>query len=180
MDRNAEVVMEPTRRISIVAALLCSGLALAADPAPAAAPATGAAPAPSSAAEAPYVGEPMDLTAEQRQERAFRAVQKGLDTVRSDKAEDADVIVCKKEKPTGSNVSVVNCTTNRNWIKIRAASMASGIAGGGQTAGGTGAYGSGGGGSARKEDKVITLTMNDYYKLEKRFGKAPKETPTKP
>jgi hypothetical protein len=171
----AEVVMDSTRRIGIFVAILCSGPALAADPA-----APAAAPAPSTVAEAPYVGEPMELTAEQRQELAFRAVQKGLDTPRSDKAEDAEVIVCKKEKPTGSNTSVVNCATNRYWMKIRSSSMAAGIGGGAQTAGGTGAYGGGGGGSAKKEDKVITLSMSDYYKMEKRFGKAPKEAPTKP
>ena len=172
--------MDCTRRSSIITAILCSGLALAADPA--SAPATAAAaPAPATAA----VLDPIDvqdkaLTPEQRQERAFRAVQKGMDTPRSDKAEDAEVIVCKKEKPTGSNVSVVNCATNRYWMKIRSASMASGIGGGGQTAGGTGAYGSGGGGSAKKEDKVITIPLSEYYKLEKRFGKAPKEGSSKP
>lgn len=166
--------MDITRNTSIVAALLFTAIAAAADPAPAATPATAA------AAEPPYVGEPMALTAEQRQEAAFRVVQHAMDRQRSDKVEDEELIVCMKEKPTGSNVSVINCTTNRFWKKIRSASMSAGIAAGGMTPGGTGAYGSGGGGSARKEDKVMTLSMNDYYKMEKRFGKAPKTEAGKP
>ena len=162
--------MDITRSISIVAALVFTAMAAAAEPAP----------APVAAAETPYVGEPMELTAEQRQEAAFRAVQVAMDRQRSDKVEDEELIVCMKEKPTGSNVSVINCTTNRFWKKIRSASMSAGIAAGGMTPGGTGAYNAGGGGSARKDDKVMTLSMNDYYKMEKRFGKAPKTEAGKP
>ena len=168
--------MDATRSTFFFVALLGSTIAAAAEPA--AAPTTAAAPA--TTAEAPYVGEPMELTVEQRQEKAFRTIQSGLDKQRSDRVEDQDVIVCKKEKPTGSNVAVINCATNRFWQAIRASSMAAGIAGGGRTAGGTGAYGSGGGGSAKKDDKVITLSLSDYYKLEKRFGKVPKTDAGKP
>ena len=157
--------MDIARSTSIFAAILFTTVVAAADPAP---------------AEAPYVGEPMELTAEQRQELAFRAVQQGMDRQRSDKVEDEDLIVCMKQKPVGSNVSVINCTTNRFWKKIRASSMAAGMASGGMTPGGTGAYNSGGGGSARKDDKVITLSMNDYYKMEKKFGKVPKADAGKP
>ena len=166
--------MNITRRSSIVAVIAFSAIASAADPAPT--PTT----APAPATETPYVGEPMELTAEQRQEAAFRAVQVGMDRLRSDKVEDEELIVCKKEKPTGSNVSVINCTTNRFWKRIRASSMAAGLAAGGLTAGGTGAYGGGGGGSARKDDKVITLALSDYYKLEKKYGKVPKADASKP
>ena len=168
--------MDATRRSSIVAASLIAGLVCAAEPTPTAAPAPAAAPA----SEAPYVGEPMELTVEQRQERAFRTVQEGLTRERSDKAEDQELIVCKKEKPTGSNIKVINCATNRFWQKIRSSSMAGGFAAGGLTASGTGAYGGGGGGSAKKDDKVITISVADYYKMEQRYGKAPKAGADKP
>lgn len=170
--------MNATHSTLVVAAFFASAIVAAAEPAAPAVPATT--PAPATTAEAPYVGEPMELTVEQRQEKAFRTIQSGLDKQRSDRIEDEDVIVCKKEKPTGSNVAVINCATNRFWKAIRASSMSAGIAGGGRTAGGSGAYGGGGGGSAKKDDKVITLSLSDYYKLEKRFGKVPKTDAGKP
>jgi hypothetical protein len=175
--------MDATRRISIVIALLFSALALAAEPQPAAAPASATAPAAAPATAAvldPVDVEEKQLTPEQRQERAFRTVQEGMARERSDKVEDENLIVCKKEKPTGSNMKVINCATNAFWKKIRSSSMAAGIAGGGMTAGGTGAYGSGGGGSAKKDDKVITISVSAYYEMEKKFGKAPKKDDSKP
>lgn len=149
-------------------ALFSCGLAFAAEPAP----------APATATEAPAALDPVEVTAEEkmkRQEAAFRTVQEGMERQRSDKIEDEDLIVCKKEKPTGSNVSVINCATNRFWKRIRSSSMASGMAAAGMTPGGTGAYGAGGGGSAKKDDKVITISLTSYYEMEKRFGKKPKE-----
>jgi hypothetical protein len=170
--------MDITRCIPIAAALALAAIASAAEPA--VTPATAPAPAAAPATMAPYEGEPMELNAEQRQEAAFRAVQLGMERKRSDKVEDENLIVCVKEKPVGSNVTVVRCTTNYMWRKIRSASLSSGLGGGSMTAGGTGSYGAGGGGSARKDDKVITMSMGDYYKLEKKYGKVPKADDRKP
>lgn len=120
-------------------------------------------------AEPPAQLDPVEVTAEKRMENAFREVQIGLDRVRSSKIEDEEKIVCLKQKPTGSNIPVINCATNRYWDKIRASSLSSGLGAVG------GAVAGGGGGSARKEDKVFTMSMNDYNALQKRFGKLPKE-----
>jgi hypothetical protein len=117
---------------------------------------------PEPQAEAPYVGEPVTLSAEQRAERSFRTIQIALERTRSNRIEDEDLIVCVKQMPTGSHRPVVNCATNRFWRKIRENSLA-------------GFTGSGGGGSARKEDKVFTISSDDFSKLEKRYGKLPDE-----
>ena len=127
-------------------------------------PATPSAPAaaPGTAAEAPYVGEPLELTAEQRAERSLRTIQIAMERTRSNSVKDEELIVCVKQMPTGSHRPVINCATNRFWRKIRENSLA-------------GFTGSGGGGSAKKDDKVFTMSVEDYAKLEKRFGKLPQE-----
>lgn len=119
--------------------------------------------------EAPAQLDPVEITAEKRMENAFREVQIGLERIRSSKPEDEDKIVCLKQKPTGSNIPVINCATNRFWEKIRASSLTSGLGAVG------GAIAGGGGGSARKDDKVFTMSLNDYNALQKRFGRLPKE-----
>ena len=117
--------------------------------------------------------DPVEVTAEQRTENAFRTVQLGMGRGRSEKAEDADKIVCLKQKPTGSNIPVINCATNRFWEKIRASSMTNvGLV--------TAPIAGSGGGSAKKEDKVFTMSLTDFNKLEKRFGALPQELKDKP
>ena len=125
---------------------------------------TDQAPAPVAAptTETPYVGDPLVLTAEQRAERSLRTIQIARERTRSNSVEDDELIVCLKQTPTGSHRPVINCATNRFWRKIREASLA-------------GFTGAGGGGSARKEDKVFTMSVDDYAQLEKRFGKLPKD-----
>jgi hypothetical protein len=151
------------RQLLPVLALLCLGagaapdLSIPSDQVPST-PAPGAA----LAAEPPYVGDPMVLTAEQRAERSLRTIQIALERTRSNSVKDEDDIVCLKQMPTGSHRPVINCATNGFWRKIRENSLAN-------------FTGSGGGGSAKKEDKVFTMSMDDYAKLEKRFGKLPPE-----
>ena len=64
---------------------------------------------------------------------------------------------------------MINCATNRYWERIRSNSLTNGIG----TVSGTMA--GGGGGSGSKEDKVFTMSLNDYNKLKKQFGALPKE-----
>jgi hypothetical protein len=120
-------------------------------------------------AEPPAELDPVEVTAEKRMENAFREVQIGMERVRSDKPEDAEKIVCLKQKPTGSNIAVINCATNRYWQKIRARSLSQGLGAVG------GAIAGGGSGSTNKEDKVFTMSLSDYSALQKRFGKLPKD-----
>ena len=117
---------------------------------------------PEPQAEAPYVGDPITLTAEQRAERSLRTIQIALERTRSNSVKDEDLIVCVKQMPTGSHRPVINCATNGFWRKIRENSLAN-------------FTGSGGGGSAKKGDKVFTMSVEDYARLEKRFGKLPPE-----
>jgi hypothetical protein len=119
--------------------------------------------------EPPAQLDPVEITAEKKMESAFREVQLGLDRVRSNKPEDEEKIVCLKQKPTGSNIPLINCATNRYWEKIRASSLSSGLGAVG------GAIAGGGGGSAKKEDKVFSMTLNDFNQLKKRFGSLPKD-----
>lgn len=120
-------------------------------------------------AEPPAQLDPVEVTAEKRMENAFREVQIGLERVRSSKPEDEEKIVCLKQKPTGSNIPVINCATNRYWDKIRSSSLSAGLGSVG------GAIAGGGGGSARKDDKVFTMSLNDFNALKKRFGALPKD-----
>lgn len=131
-----------------------------------AAPAQSAEPA--APAEQPYQGEPVTVT-EQRSplENAFREVQIGLDRTRSSRLEDAEKIVCLKQKPTGSNISVINCATNRFWEQIRENSL-------GGIGGFTGAAGASGA-NTKKGDRVFTMSLAQYRALEKQFGPLPKE-----
>lgn len=117
--------------------------------------------------EPPAQLDTVEVTAEKRMENAFREVQLGLERIRSDKPEDEDKIVCLKQKPTGSNIPLINCATNRYWSKIRSSSLSTGLGAVG------GAIAGGGGGSARKEDKVFSMSLNDYNQLQKRFGRLP-------
>ena len=146
-------------------------------------------------AEAPFVGDPVEVNAEKRTELAFRTVQIALDRSRSDRIEDADLVVCLKQTPTGSHVPVINCATNRFWMRIRAASLANGLAGyesrggpGGtdtmkmatasfvQSSGLDGVGVPRGGGSIKPEDeKVVTIRLSDYNKLKARYGELPVE-----
>lgn len=139
-------------RIAILAPLLVLGLA-------------------ANAADDPGVTQldPVEVTAEQRTESAFREVQVALERIRSDRDEDAEKIVCVKQKPTGSNIPVISCATNRYWNRIREASLQSGLGSIG------GAVGGGGPGAIRTQDKVFNMSMSDYKKLQKRFGKMPDE-----
>lgn len=148
---------------------LATPAALAAEAA-APAPATTPAAAPASA---PTALDPVEVTVEKRQENAFREVQRGMKRVRSAKAEDADKIVCLKQKPTGSNIPVINCATNRFWEKIRASSLANGL-------GSVGGAVAGGGGSSRKDDRVFTMSIKDYNAMEQRFGKLAEDAAKSP
>lgn len=152
-----------------------------------------AAPAPTPSAEAPAALDPVDVNAEKRLELAFRTMQLGLERGRSDRIEDADRVACIKQTPVGTHVPVINCATNRQWSRIRAASLANGLAGFENTSGvagsdsmkmATGSFVQSSGmdgvgvpsasGPVKREDaKVVTISMNDYNKLKKRFGELP-------
>lgn len=123
---------------------------------------TSPTPAAVPAEEAPYAGDPMVLSAEQRAERNLRTIQIALERTRSNSVKDEDLIVCLKQTPTGTHRPVINCATNGFWRKIRENSLA-------------GFTGQGGGGSAKKGDKVFTISLEDFAKLERRFGKLPED-----
>lgn len=148
----------------------------------------GAAPA-----EPPFELDSVEVSAEKRTELAFRTVQIALERNHSDRVEDADLVVCLRQTPTGSHVPVIDCATNRFWLRIRAASLANGLAGY-ESRGGPGgtdtmkmATGSflqsggmdgvgvphGGGMIKREDERVVTLTLSEYNKLKKRFGELP-------
>ena len=188
--------MDKTQRFALIASFAC-GIAAPVGAQPAAAPAT--------AAEPPAQLEQVDVTGEKRVELAFRAVQLGLRRGRSDRMEDADLIVCMKQTPVGSHLPVINCATNRKWSEIRARSLQNGLSGlqsaGGPAGGGdimaraTGNMGgnmvnttgiesagpSGDNGAAKRDDdKVLIMSLTDYNKLQKRFGELPKELQAAP
>ena len=146
------------------------------------------------AAEAPVTLDPVEVNAEKRAELAFRTVQLGMLRSRSDSVEAADDVVCLKQTPVGSHVAVINCATNRFWNRVRAASLANGLAGyqqGGGPAGSdvmaqaTGSFvqsaydGIGvpraSGPIKREDERIVTLSVNDYNKLKKRYGELPPE-----
>lgn len=118
--------------------------------------------------DAPYEGAPVTVEDDVTPvERAFREVQLGMERIRSSKPEDAEQIVCLKQKPTGSNISQINCATNRYWEHIRANSL--GANGGfvGSAAGNSAA--------AMKDERVFSMTLAQYRSLEKKFGKLPQD-----
>jgi hypothetical protein len=174
--------MTTFRPLLIPLFLLSSTLALA-EPAAASA----------ATAEAPAALDPVEVNAAKRAELAFRTVQIALERGRSDRVEDADQVVCLKQTPVGSHVAVINCATNRFWLRVRAASLANGLAGFERSAGpadgmkmatasmvsGSGMDGIGvpkGSGPIKREDeRVITLSLNEYNKLKKRYGELPPE-----
>ena len=125
-------------------------------------PTDQASPTSAPAAEQPAQLDPVTLTAEQKAERNLRTIQIAMERTRSNSVKDEDLIVCLKQTPTGTHRPVINCATNGFWRKIRENSL------GGFT-------GIGGGGSAKKEDKVFTISTEDFAKLERRFGKLPPE-----
>lgn len=146
-------------------------------------------------AEPPLTLDAIEVSAEKRTELAFRTVQIALERGRSDRVEDADLVVCIKETPVGSHVRVINCATNRFWMRIRAASLANGLAAFEANGGPAGsdmmkmATGSfvqrsgmdsvgpsrGTGEIKREDEKVVTIKLSDYNKLRKRYGELPPE-----
>jgi len=153
-------------------------------------------PAMAPTQEPPAQLDPVEVTAEKRAEVAFRQVQIALRRGRSDRLEDADLIVCQKMTVVGSHVPLISCATNRYWGKVRARSLQYGLSGV-ESSGGpaadfssnimdTGANlqrgaiatsgASGSNGAARSaDDKVVSIKLSDYYKLQKRFGELPPE-----
>jgi hypothetical protein len=120
------------------------------------------------ATEQPYAGEPVTVEDSATPlERAFREVQIGMERMRSDKPEDAEKVVCLKQKPTGSNISQINCATNRYWEHIRSNSLG--------TNGGFVGSAASGGNTATKNERVFTMSLAQYRSLEKQFGKLPKD-----
>lgn len=69
--------------------------------------------------EAPAELDTITIEGSRKVETAYRTVQVALDRVRSDKAEDADVVVCQKRQKIGSHITKVYCATNRTWNYIR-------------------------------------------------------------
>lgn len=63
--------------------------------------------------------EPVSVQASRVRETAFRTVQVALDRPRSDKAEDADTLVCQKRQRVGTHITKIYCATNRTWNYIR-------------------------------------------------------------
>jgi hypothetical protein len=149
-------------------------------------------------AEPPIALDAIEVSAAKRTELAFRTVQIALERGRSDRVEDLDLVVCVKETPVGTHVAVINCATNRFWMRIRAASLANGLAGFEGSAGPAGtdpmkmATGSfvqrsgmdgigvprGGGTIKREDEKVVTIRLSDFHKLKKRYGELPPELRT--
>jgi len=148
--------------------------------------------------EPPLALDPVEVNAERRTEVAFRAVQVALERSRSDRSEDADLIVCLKQAPTGSNIPAINCATNRFWNKVRARSLSGGLGSVegvgspamnfgrtamGNTGGanlprtGVNSVGVAGSNGATKaeDDKVVTLSLSDYNRLKERYGELPAE-----
>lgn len=69
--------------------------------------------------EAPAELDTITIDATRKVETAYRTVAVALDRVRSDKAEDADVVVCQKRQKIGSHITKIYCATNRTWNYIR-------------------------------------------------------------
>ena len=167
--------MTQTRSWIIPLFLICSADALAAE------------------AEPPFALDTVEVAAAKRTELAFRTVQIALERGRSDSVEHADLVVCVKETPVGSHVAVINCATNRFWMRVRAASLANGLAafegggpGGDPMKAATGSFTrssgmdgigvpKGGGAIKREDEKVVTIRLSDYNKLVKRYGELPAE-----
>lgn len=69
--------------------------------------------------EGPLVLDEVSVTASRVHEIAYRTVELGLQRIRSDKAEEADYIVCQRMQRVGSHITKVYCATNRTWNYIR-------------------------------------------------------------
>ena len=120
-----------TRTASIAALALALGLPLAARAAEKAPPqddlpspeqieqVTKTKPMAGLEEEAPAELDTLTIDATRKVETAYRTVEVALDRVRSDKVEDADVVVCQKRQKIGSHITKVYCATNRTWNYIR-------------------------------------------------------------
>jgi hypothetical protein len=69
--------------------------------------------------EPPAQLDAVSVDASRRREMAFRTVEVGLQHIRSDKSEDADVVVCDRMQRVGTHITKVYCATNRTWNYIR-------------------------------------------------------------
>jgi len=69
--------------------------------------------------EAPAQLDAVSVDASRKREMAFRTVEVALERVRSDKAEDADVVVCQKRQRIGTHITKIYCGSNRTWNYIR-------------------------------------------------------------
>ena len=127
-------------------------------------------PAPVPAAEPPAALDPVEVTAEAKLERRLRQVQLGLRRSRSNSVADLGKLVCFRMKPTGSNISRIHCATNSRWEDIHTETM---------KAGGSmlrlGPYASGVGTWDRDEDDMFTMSLNQFRRLERRYGPLPAE-----
>jgi len=70
-------------------------------------------------AEQAYQLDDIVVNAARRRELAYRFIQVALDRRRSDKAEDADLTVCRKVTRPGSHILQTMCATNSTWLWIR-------------------------------------------------------------
>jgi hypothetical protein len=80
------------------------------------------------APEKPYELDPVETRAARDREILVRTVLAGLKRNKSDKAEDAELIVCEKGKRTGTNITTIRCGRNRTWLRLGAESMQDGAA----------------------------------------------------
>lgn len=69
--------------------------------------------------ELPAQLDEVSVEASRKRELAFRMVEVALDRIRSDKSEDADVVVCQKRQRIGSHITRIYCGSNRTWNYIR-------------------------------------------------------------
>lgn len=71
------------------------------------------------AAEDPIVLDEVAVTGSRVHEIAYHTVELGLQRIRSDKAEEADYIVCQRAQRIGTHITKIYCATNRTWNYIR-------------------------------------------------------------
>ena len=69
--------------------------------------------------EAPAQLDVISVDATHRREMAFRTVEVALDRPRSDRSEDADLVVCQRGQRVGTHITKIVCATNRSWNYIR-------------------------------------------------------------
>lgn len=76
-------------------------------------------PMPAIEEEAPAQLDAVSVNSSRKREMAFRTVEVALDRVSSDKAEDADVVVCQRRQRVGTHITKIYCASNRSWNYIR-------------------------------------------------------------